>query len=306
MKNSTLSLIYFLAFTYHSAFGQSIATYNILFTNHWNGTDHGPLPSNPHWSKLVGANHKNTITFLEAGSIASEGIENIAEVGNNTNFKMDVITSISEGHSEQYIDGNSLYLSESSTISINEVQVSDQFPLLTLVSMIAPSPDWMVFINNLNLRTLDNTGWKNNVSVDLSPYDAGTDSGSDYNSPNADITEHILISSLQGVSPFNSNKVATINISLQNVLTIDDFNLSKSIKIYPNPTKDRISISNPQNIQIKSIEIYSVLGHLVNLIPAKNIPNKIDLDISYLNRGVYTLKLNIHEKNSKIEKLIVE
>lgn len=306
MKDITLGFIIILTFTFFKIYSQSIATYNITFTNYWNVTDHGPLPVNPHWSKLVGANHKNTITFLEAGSIASQGIENIAEDGVNTNFKNDVITSINDCHSEQYIDGNGLFLSSGFTIEINGLQVSEQFPLLTLISMIAPSPDWMVFINDVNLRNSGNTDWKNSISIDLYPFDAGTDSGTNYNSPDADIPNHIAISSLQGISPFNNNKVATIDITLQNVLAINKINAFENIKIYPNPTRGEITISNPQNINIKSIQIYNVLGSLVKQMPLEKSINTIDLNLSFLNRGIYLIRLDDFGKNSKTQKLIVE
>lgn len=45
-----------------------------------------------------------------------------------------------------------------------------------------PSPDWFVGIDSLNL--CEGNRWKEEVSVDLFPYDAGTDSGFTFSSPN--------------------------------------------------------------------------------------------------------------------------
>jgi hypothetical protein len=50
--------------------------------------------------------------------------------------------------------------------------------------MIAPSPDWFVGVTRLDLRNGDT--WVPQLTVDLFGYDAGTDSGINFTSPNAD------------------------------------------------------------------------------------------------------------------------
>jgi hypothetical protein len=47
--------------------------------------------------------------------------------------------------------------------------------------MIAPSPDWFVGVNGLNL--FENGSFVNEKTIILYPYDAGTDSGTTYTSP---------------------------------------------------------------------------------------------------------------------------
>lgn len=53
---------------------------------------------------------------------------------------------------------------------------------LSFIVRIVPSPDWFVGIDSLNLCEGDN--WIENISLDLYPYDAGTDSGFTFSSPN--------------------------------------------------------------------------------------------------------------------------
>lgn len=53
---------------------------------------------------------------------------------------------------------------------------------LSFIVRIVPSPDWFVGIDSLNLCEGDH--WKGNISLDLYPYDAGTDSGFTFSSPN--------------------------------------------------------------------------------------------------------------------------
>lgn len=201
---------------------KTVATYNITFTNTWNELDHGPLPNNPHWSKLVGATHNSSKTFLEVGGVANQGIEDIAERGVNDVFKDDVLSAITNGQAEQYIDGNGLNLANGSTIEILNLEVNQDFPLLTLVSMIAPSPDWMVFVNGINLRNAADSEWLSSLSIDLYVHDSGTDSGTSYSASDADITPHIPITSLKNIMPFNNEKVGVLEISLQKVTSLSN------------------------------------------------------------------------------------
>ena len=58
-------------------------------------------------------------------------------------------------------------------------------PYVTLVSMVAPSPDWFVGVSALSLMDEDGA-WRERIEVDLRVYDAGTDNGTVYNAANAD------------------------------------------------------------------------------------------------------------------------
>nr|AAL28538.1 HL01082p [Drosophila melanogaster] len=51
--------------------------------------------------------------------------------------------------------------------------------------MFGPSPDWVVGISGLDLCTED-CSWKESMDFDLFPWDAGTDSGISYMSPNSE------------------------------------------------------------------------------------------------------------------------
>ena len=56
-----------------------------------------------------------------------------------------------------------------------DFEISRDFSLVTLVSMLAPSPDWFVGMSGLNL--IENGDWVAEKVVVLQPWDAGTDSG---------------------------------------------------------------------------------------------------------------------------------
>lgn len=55
-------------------------------------------------------------------------------------------------------------------------------PQVSFVVRIVPSPDWFVGVDSLDL--CDGSRWREQVTVDLHPHDAGTDSGFTFSSPN--------------------------------------------------------------------------------------------------------------------------
>ena len=77
-----------------------------------------------------------------------------------------------------------------------EFDVTSPFPYVTLVTMVAPSPNWFVGVSRLPLFA--NSQWLDEVIVYLFPWDAGTDSGATYASPDADTAPQAPISLLEG------------------------------------------------------------------------------------------------------------
>lgn len=308
MKNVTLKSAIFLFFCisfipfYNAA--QSTATYDITFTSFWNATDHGTLPGTAHWSKLVGATHNSNIMFWEVGQMASTGIENVAETGSNTVFQSEVNASITGGDTQQYIDGDGLN-SATGTITINGLQVDENFSLLTLVSMIAPSPDWMIGLNSFDLRPGGNwiTG---TTTIDLFPYDAGTEDGSSYSISNPATVPQVNITSLINVSPFNAEKIGTLTITFVSVLGIENSQPLDKITIFPNPTRGNLAVSNIQNKNLNRIEIFNVLGSLAKTIIIDNQYNILNLNVSNLNSGVYLMRFQTVNGNQLTRKLIIE
>lgn len=293
------------------SFAQSTANYNISITTIWNSTNHTSLPSNAHWSPLAGATHKNVNDILEFGVTAptTNGIKNIAETGSTSNFNTEVNNAITAGNADQYLEqGFSPFAGNNSNASLNNITVSKEFPYITLVSMVAPSPDWFIAVNNLDLRSGNdaiNNGWKDTFTMDVFAYDAGTDSGTNYSSGNSATSPREPIALVSGF-PINGNKMATITFTYNNsTLSTNNLNTISDLKIYPNPTKGNITISNVQNVELKPIEIYSVLGKLIKQIPVDQNSNKINLNLTDLNTGLYLLKLQDNTNTSNTQKLVI-
>jgi len=170
----------------------STVTYNVKFDATWSQATHpGAYPAGAHFSALIGGVHNDQVSFWTPGGLASAGIEQMAEVGGTTSLSNEVQTAINGGTASAVIQGNGVASPGSAAVTVN---VSTAFPLVTLVTMVAPSPDWFVGVHGLDLR--DGVGWKNQVVVDLFPYDAGTEEGTGFSLSNPDTVPHQSIALL--------------------------------------------------------------------------------------------------------------
>jgi hypothetical protein len=152
------------------------------------------FPANPHFSPLIGGTHTEGITFWEPGGTASAGIEAMAEEGKTSPLDSEIQAAIGAGRAEGLIRTGGINPSPG-RVSV-EFQVGRDHPRVTLVSMIAPSPDWFVGVHGLSL--IENGDWVEEKTVPLAPYDAGTDNGSTYRSRNSDTAPREPIRELEG------------------------------------------------------------------------------------------------------------
>ncbi|GAA4235896.1 hypothetical protein GCM10022291_18900 [Postechiella marina] len=303
-----LYFVIFFAFISSKLFSQSIANYNISVTTIWNSENHTSVPAGAHWSPLVGATHKNIndIVNLSKPSPLTNGLKDVAERGINTNFNNEINTVIASGNADKYLIEN-FSSGAIATATMHNVMVSEDFPLVTLISMVAPSPDWFIAVTNENLRSglLTLNGWKDTYTIDVFAYDAGTDNGTNYNASNSANTPRTNIFKINN-APINGNKMATLTFTYNaSTLSNREPNAIAGVKISPNPTNSIITLSNIQNINLKNIEIYSTIGNMVKQISTLKSLKTIKIDVSNLNKGIYLVKLNLENGSFKTQKIAI-
>lgn len=192
----------------------STVRYRATFVSTWSQATHphpnDTFPGNAHWSRLVGGTHNESVVFWEEGQLASPGVKNVAERGINTQFSNEVNMAIDAGSADAYLQGD--FLGSGAGTIVLEFDVVSTHDRVTLITMIAPSPDWFAGVSGQPLRD-DNGNWLDEVTINLDPYDAGTDSGIDYTSSNLVTNPAQPIANAQGLSPFSDASLGTLTFT---------------------------------------------------------------------------------------------
>ena len=197
----------------------SRAVYTVTFEGQWT-TEATPdgVPSGAHFSRLVGGVHNADVVFVEdAFRTASPGIESMAETGGTTTLKAE-IAAAGDKHLSVLEGANNSILATASE-SLTGVTLTTDHPRVTLLTMVAPSPDWFVGVSGLSM--LDNLGgWRESRTVELHPFDAGTEEGTGFSVTNDDTDPHERIGSLLGKGKFSAEPIATLTFQRTAVVTV--------------------------------------------------------------------------------------
>ncbi|KAK4887775.1 hypothetical protein RN001_004046 [Aquatica leii] len=163
------------------------AKYNLIFEGIWSNKTHPKdFPFSlwlTHFSDVIGASHERNFSFWGEGHIATEGFRSLAEWGSVRLMESELKSQ--SRYLRTIIKAAGLWYPRVNTNTTTNFRVDRKHHLVSLASMFGPSPDWVVGVNGLNLCLKDCT-WIDSLTVDLYPWDAGTDSGITYMSPNAE------------------------------------------------------------------------------------------------------------------------
>ena len=187
------------------------ATYNVTFEGLWNlSSTPGGVVGGAHFTTLIGAVHNGNVTFWTSGGTATSGVEQVAELGGTSGF-------VSEYNAVPAADRKALIRASgtgATGTSSFQVEVTTAHHLVTLLSMIGPSPDWFVGVSRLSPR--DTQGrWQTQVTRNLYPYDAGTEDGTEFSLSNSATNPQGTITSIRGQGKFSNEPMARLTFTLQ-------------------------------------------------------------------------------------------
>jgi len=179
------------------------ARYRLTFNATWSVQTHPTeFPANAHFSGLIGMTHNDTVMLFSKGELASEGIKNMAETGSKNPLEAEIQAFISNGSGNVLISGAGVN-SSPGEVSL-EFDIASTHSLVSVVSMLAPSPDWFIAVSSVNL--IGNNEWVNKtITVEI--YDAGTDNGSTFLSPD-----------FPSLPPFPIDNITTPPLAVNNVV----------------------------------------------------------------------------------------
>lgn len=163
------------------------AMYKVVFKNFLTNENFGDLPGFPTggliFSPIAGVSHSNRQSFLTVRGFASPPVEEIAETGNNARFlkRANRLMRMRRGVKSVAGAGGPTLPGKGSSITL---EVNCKHSFITVLSMIAPSPDWIVQINNQNTYSSKKSKFRSLITGNLIAYDAGVDSGREFTAPN--------------------------------------------------------------------------------------------------------------------------
>ncbi|XP_037298365.1 spondin-1 isoform X1 [Manduca sexta] len=185
------------------------AKYEISFTGFWSRNTHPRLyPENdwvPRFSDLVGASHTIEYFLWAPGSLASEGFRVLAEHANSSQLEAEIRAKIGDGV-RTLIKGKGHGYRKMKNPTYAFFRTDKDHHLVSAAVALYPSPDWFLGVTRFELCQEDNT-WLKERELNLYPWDAGTDSGVSYESPNIqtypqDAISRVQMSSYDKNSPF--------------------------------------------------------------------------------------------------------
>ena len=156
------------------------ARYEVRFDATWTADSH-PLdyPAGAHFSGLIGATHGHDYHVFKDGGTATDGLEALSERGSHSPLNTEIEAAVKAGNAGALFESSPLFEFPGSIKTTFRADTAH--PYVSVVAMIAPSPDWFAGISNISLRK--DGKWVEKATYTLYAWDAGTDNGTTYTAP---------------------------------------------------------------------------------------------------------------------------
>lgn len=181
------------------------AKFEVTFEGLWSRNTHPKDFPSKGWlirfSDVIGASHTSNYLFWRNYGMASIGLRQVAEFGATRLLESELKHRSEEIRTIIKARGISYPNVTGKTFAV--FRVDRMHHLMSLVSMIDPSPDWFVGVSGLEL-CLPNCSWIEHKQLNLYPYDAGTDDGITYVSPDSPTDPQIPIHRIASTYPNDS------------------------------------------------------------------------------------------------------
>jgi hypothetical protein len=159
------------------------AEYTVIIKSTWTKTSHPfEYPSGAHFSGMIGASHNAKYSIFAIGRRPTPGLERLSEEGKHSPLDTEIRTAIDQGNALILFESGGLKNWKDSMVAT--VRVDPAHPLVSVVNMIAPSPDWFTGASGITLA--ENGAWITRRTMTLYAYDSGGDDGTTYNARDKD------------------------------------------------------------------------------------------------------------------------
>jgi hypothetical protein len=159
------------------------AEYTVIIKSTWTKASHPfEYPSGAHFSGMIGASHSAKYSIFAVGRRPTPGLERLSEEGKHSPLDTEIRTAIDQGNALQEFESGGLKNWRDSMVAT--VRVDPAHPLVSVVNMVAPSPDWFTGVSNVNL--IENGSWVGRRTLTAPAYDSGGDDGRTYKAADKD------------------------------------------------------------------------------------------------------------------------
>jgi len=159
------------------------AEYTVIVKSTWTKVSHPfEYPSGAHFSGMIGASHNAKYSIFAIGRRPTPGLERLSEEGKHSPLDTEIRTAIDQGNALMLFESGGIKNWKDSMVAT--VRVDPAHPLVSVVNMIAPSPDWFTGASDVNLA--NDGAWITRRTVTLYAYDSGGDDGTTYNAKDKD------------------------------------------------------------------------------------------------------------------------
>lgn len=162
--------------------------YTVVLKSRWTAANHpfeypaaGAL-TGPHFSGLIGATHNASYTLFAEGARPTPGLENLSEQGKHAPLDEEIRAAAGRGAVGALFESGPL--KDFGDSLVTTIRVDSAHPMVSLVAMIAPSPDW--FTGAASVPLMENGAWVPSRTIELNAYDSGGDDGATYKAPDRD------------------------------------------------------------------------------------------------------------------------
>src|SRR5256714_10292724 len=157
--------------------------YTVIIKSTWTPATHPyQYPSDAHFSGMIGASHNAKYSIFAIGRRPTRGLERLSEEGKHSPLNDEIKAAIDQGNALMLFESGGLKNWKDSMVAT--VRVDPAHPLVDVVNMVAPSPDWFTGASDVNL--LENGAWVSRRRLVLSAYDSGGDDAPTHKPPYKD------------------------------------------------------------------------------------------------------------------------
>lgn len=186
--------------------------YSCTFRNSWSAENHPRLyPDDAHWSPPVLVSHDMSYKMWSPGEFSTAGVELVAETGSPRTLLDEFAAANSSVGS--YVVGSLTFNSNQQEQTFDNLVVDSNHPMLSTITMIAPSPDWFSGFYDFELFDATTSTWFSNFVLDTYPFDAGTETGGNYSLANTAEDPTLPIDEFTASNPLSTGVFLTLDES---------------------------------------------------------------------------------------------